>query len=121
MKYIIDIIEDIREQINNQETYVIAAGLLKEDPKDNSKLIYAGEAKLNTWHIDEIKKELIFEIDNSSDEVTVGDLIPPLLILDMDSMMFALKINVNAQYTDMEIVGFGKNEEEKRYILFIKI
>jgi hypothetical protein len=39
----------------------------------------------------------------------------------MDRMMFELRIDVNAQYSDMEIVGFGKNEEEKRYILFIKI
>jgi hypothetical protein len=28
---------------------------------------------------------------------------------------------VNTQYSDMEIVGFGKNDEEKRYILFIRI
>ena len=56
MKFIIDLIEDIREQIGNQEAYTITAGLLKEDPKDNSKLIYSGEAPLNTYHMDEIKK-----------------------------------------------------------------
>jgi len=121
MKFIIDIIEDIREQIGNQEAYVITAGLLKEDPEDKDKLIYSGEAKLNSWHIDEIKKQLIFEIDGSDTEITVGELIPPLLISDMDRMMFELKIDVNAQYQNMEVVGFGKNEEEKRYILFIKI
>jgi len=121
MKFIIDIIEDIREQINNQEAYTITAGLLKEDPNDINKLIYAGEAKLNSWHMDEIKKQLIFEIDGSPTEITVGELIPSLLISDMDSMMFELKIDVNAQYQNMEVVGFGKNDEERRYILFIKI
>jgi hypothetical protein len=39
----------------------------------------------------------------------------------MKHMMFELRMNVNAEYQDMEIVGFGKNDEEKRYILFIKI
>jgi len=39
----------------------------------------------------------------------------------MDAMMFEVKMDVNAQHKDMEIVGFGKNDEEKRYILFIKI
>ena len=53
--------------------------------------------------------------------MTIGALIPSLLILDMDAMMYALKMDVNEKYKDMEIVGFGKNDEQKRYILFIKI
>ena len=121
MKFIIDLIEDIREQIGNQEAYTLTAGLLKEDPNDNNKLIYSGEAPLNIFHIDEVKRQLIFEIDGSDTKLIIGELIPPLLISDMDSMMFELRIDVNAQYKNMEIVGFGKNEEEKRYILFIKI
>lgn len=121
MKYIIDLIEDVREQIGNHEEYMVTAGLLKADENDSSKLIYAGEAPLNTSHIDEIKKELIFEIDGSNSKMTIGELLPPLLISDMDSMMYTLKMDVNAQYSDMEIVGFGKNDAEKRYILFIKI
>jgi hypothetical protein len=30
-------------------------------------------------------------------------------------------MSVNAEYRDMEIVGFGKNEEQKVYLLFIRI
>ncbi len=121
MKFIIDLIEDIREQIGNAEAYTVTAGLLKKDPKDPNKLIYAGEALLNSWHSDKIKKQLIFEIDASKSKISVGELIPPLLISDMDKMMYELRIDVNAQYSDMEIVGFGKNDEDKKYILFIKI
>jgi len=121
MKYIIDLIEDAREQISNNEAYVVTAGLLKSDINDNTKLIYVGEAILNTSHIDDIKKQLIFEIDGSASQVSIGALMPPLLISNMDTMMYELKIDVNEQYKDMEIVGFGKNDEQKRYILFIKI
>ncbi len=121
MKFIIDLIEDIREQIGNQEAYTMTAGLLKEDPNDSNKLIYAGEALLNTSHMDAIKKQLIFEIDGSDTRITVGELIPPLLISDMDSMMYELRMDVNKQYKDMEIVGFGRNEEMKKYLLFIKV
>ncbi len=121
MKFIIDIIEDIREQIGNQEAYVITAGLLKEDPDDANRLIYAGEAFLNSSHIDDVRKQLIFKIDGSDTKITVGELIPPLLISDMDKMMYELRMDVNTQYSDMEIVGFGKNDEEKKYILFIRI
>jgi len=121
MKYIIDLIEDVREQINNDAGYLVAAGLLKSDINDSTKLIYAGEALLNISHIDEIKKQLIFEIDGSISQVSIGALIPPLLISDMDTMMYELKMDINEQYNDMEIVGFGKNDDQKRYILFIKI
>jgi len=121
MKYIIDLIEDVREQIGNHEEYSVTAGLLKRDVHDSSKLIYAGEAPLNMYHIDKTAKELCFVIDGSNTKLTIGELIPTLLILDMDAMMYSLKIDVSEQYKGMEVVGFGKNDEERRYILFIKI
>jgi len=121
MKYIIDLIEDVREHIGNHEEYVVTAGLLKADENDSSKLIYAGEAPLNLAILNDEKKQLEFKIDSSDKRVTIGALIPPLLILDMDTMMYELKMDVNEQYKNMEIVGFGKNDEQKRYILFIKI
>lgn len=121
MKFIIDLIEDVREQIGNHEEYIITAGLLKADENDSEKLIHTGEAPLNVSTLDKESKQLNFKIDGSDKRVTIGTLIPPLLILDMDTMMYELKMDVNAQYKNMEIVGFGKNDEQKRYILFIKI
>lgn len=118
MKFIIDLIEDVREQISNAGAYIVTAGLLKVEGEN---LVYAGEAFLNTMALDSISKQLKFKIDGSDMKITIGELIPPLLIQDMDTMMYELKIDINAQYTDMEIVGFGKNDVEKRYILFIKI
>ncbi|MEA1879191.1 MAG: hypothetical protein U9N11_00915, partial [Campylobacterota bacterium] len=84
MKYIIDLIEDVREQIGNHEAYTVTAGLLKEDENDSDKLIYAGEAPLNVAVLDDEIKQLHFKIDASDKRVTIGALIPPLLILDMD-------------------------------------
>ena len=121
MKYIIDLIEDVREQIGNHEEYVVTAGLLKEDTSDSTKLVYTGEAPLNLAILNDEAKQLHFKIDGSDKRVTIGALIPPLLILDMDAMMYELRMDVNEQYKELEIVGFGKNEEQKRYILFIKI
>ena len=120
MKYIIDLIEDVREQIGNHEEYVVTAGLLKADENDSAKLVYVGEAPLNLAVLDDEAKQLHFTIDASEKRVTIGALIPPLLILGMDTMMYTLKMDVNEEYKDMEIVGFGKNDAYKRYILFIK-
>ena len=121
MKYIIDLIEDVREQIGNHEAYKVTAGLLKVDNNDSKKLNYAGEAPIGKFSIHDINKELQFNVDTNASSMTIGALIPPLLILGMDSMMYTLKMDINVQYHDMEIVGFGKNDEEKKYILFIKI
>lgn len=121
MKYIIDLIEDVREQIANQEDFVFTAMLLKENPEDTEKLTYAGESPLNLFTIDTAKRQLIFKIDGSRSRITVEGLIPRLLILDMDAMMYELRIGVNVEYHDIEVVGFGKSVEEKKYILFIKI
>jgi hypothetical protein len=121
MKFIIDLIEDVREQIGNHEEYVVTAGLLKADENDNSKLIYAGEAPLNLAVLNDETKQLNFKIDSSDMRVKIGALIPPLLILDMDAMMYELRMDVNVQYSNVEVVGFGKNDEDKKYILFIKI
>jgi hypothetical protein len=121
MKFIIDLIEDVREQIANQDTYIVTAGLLKIDENDNTKLNIVGEASINQTIFNGKTKELTFKIDNSDTQVSIGELIPSLLILDMDTMMYKLKIDANEQYSNMEVVGFGKNDEQKRYILFIKI
>lgn len=121
MKFIIDLIEDVREQIGNNEDYIVTAGLLKTDENDSTKLIYAGEAPLNLAVLEDEKKHLVFKIDGSDKRVSIATLIPPLLILDMDAMMYELKMDINEQYKDMEVVGFGKNDNEKRYVLFMKI
>jgi hypothetical protein len=121
MKFIIDLIEDVREQIGNGQGYTVMAGLLREDKTECTKLVYSGEAYLNTYILEEEQNQLRFNIDNSDTRVMIEELIPSLLILGVDSMMYTLKIDVNENYKDMKIVGFGKNIEEKRYILFIKI
>jgi len=121
MKVIIDLIEDIREEIGNQENFILTAMLLREDPKDAEKLIYAGESPINLSVLDEVRKQLVFRIDGSGSPVTVGELVKPLLILPVADMMYELRMDVNAEYCDVEVVGFGKSREEKKYILFIKI
>ena len=121
MKLIIDFIEDVRESIGNRETFLLTAMLVKEDKVDTSKLIYVGESAINSFNLDTDTNLLNFKIDGTDSVVSIGDIIPSLLVLAMDSMMYELRMNVNANHNDVEIIGFGKNEEESKYILFIKL
>jgi len=121
MKVIIDFIEDVRESIANSEDFVLTAMLVKKDETDSTKLVYAGESPLHAFEIDEKSQRLLFSIHASGKALSMGEVIPSVLILGMDRMMYALKIDVNAEHKDIEVIGFGKNEEEKKYILFISI
>jgi hypothetical protein len=121
MKFIIDLIEDIRVEIGNQPNYTIHAMLLKEDGDDPEKLVYGGEAGVNRFDLDESDRKLMMKIDGSSDILTIGALVKHILIYDMEKMMYEVRLNVNYQYNDVEVIGFGKSVEEKKYFFFMKL
>ncbi|HEO98659.1 MAG: hypothetical protein JW682_05785 [Campylobacterales bacterium] len=121
MKFIIDLIEDIRTEIGNEPDFTVHAMLLKEDANDPEKLIYGGEAALNSFTLDEAGRRLIMRIDGSSDSLTIGELIKYILIYDMDKMMYEVRVYVNHQHSDIEVIGFGRSVEEKKYFFFIKL
>lgn len=119
MKVVIDLIEDIRESIQNSEEYQLTAMLLKEDELDKKNLVYAGEAPIGSFYLDEISKELIFSIEQEINPLLVGELVKHLLILDMDSMMYEVKLVISENHTPKSLVGFGFNATDKKYVLFI--
>ncbi len=119
MKVIIDLIEDIRESIHNEEDYTITGMLLKENPNNSKDLIYAGEAPVGSFYIDKLSKELILIIDKDGVPLTIGELIKHLLILDMDMMMYEVKLVVSENHEPKPLVGFGFNATDAKYALFI--
>ena len=121
MKFIIDLIEDIRVEIGNHPDFTVNAMLLIEDVNDTEKLIYGGEAALNSFILDEAGRKLMIKIDGTSEILTIDELIKHILIYDMDKMMYEVRLNINHQYNDVEVLGFGKSIEEKKYFLFIKL
>jgi len=121
MRVVIDLIEDLREAISNQEDFRVMAMLLREDSQNKERLEYVGEAHLSSFDIDRDKKQTLFSIDSSKPNLNVVDIVAPLLILPMADMMYEIRVYVNEQYPDMEIVGFAKNEDEKKYFFMLKI
>ena len=119
MKVVIDLIEDIRESINNNETYNVTAMLLKEDEQNKKNLIYAGEASIGSFHLDKLAKELILCVEKESKPLNVGELVKHLLIMDMDMMMYEVKLEVSEEHAPQELVGFGFNATDSKYALFI--
>ena len=119
MKVVIDLIEDIRESINNSATYSIVAMLLKADEENEKKLIYAGEASVSSFYVDELSKALIFTVNAKEKPLEIGELVKHLLIMDMDKMMYEVKLVVSEAHPPQELVGFGFNAADAKYALFI--
>ncbi len=119
MKVIIDLIEDIRESINNNEMYSITAMLLKEDANNKKNLLYAGEASVGSFYVDKISKELILVVEKNKEPLSVGELVKHLLIMDMEMMMYEVKLQVSEEHAPQELVGFGFNATDAKYALFI--
>jgi len=120
MKVVIDLIEEIRESIADAQSYTISAGLLKQNEDDATKLHYVGEAMISSFSTDEDAHKLRLVV-GSEKQLHVEEIVPSLLIADMDTMMYEVTVDVNENYRDMEVVGFGKNDEEKRFVLFIQV
>jgi hypothetical protein len=119
MKVVIDLIEDIQESIQNEKNYTIAGMLLKENPNKKEDLTYAGEAPVGSFYMDKISKELIFTIEKDGEALTIGELVKHLLILDMDMMMYEVKLAVSEEHEPKPLVGFGFNATDAKYALFI--
>ena len=121
MKVIIDLIEDIREEISNQEDFILTAMLLREDDSNPERLIYAGEAPISEYVLDDRDRKLIFKINRSASIMHIGDLVKHLLVLPMADMMYELRVDIETHHNAVAIVGFGKSLQEKKYLLFIKL
>ena len=119
MKVVIDLIEDIRESIHNSEEYGVVAMLLKEDEGEGSELTYRGEASIGSFYVDKISKELIFSVERDKKSLDIGELIKHLLIMDMNMMMYEVKVEVSESHPPQPLVGFGFNATDTKYVLFI--
>jgi len=118
MKVIIDLIEDLRESIQNNAEYSISAMLLTSDDQDDKKLNYAGEAPIAFFELDEERRELVLSIGKEL-SLKIGDFVKHLQIMGLDKMMYEVKIAVSPDHPRKEVVGFGVNAEESKYALFI--
>jgi hypothetical protein len=115
MKYIIDMIDDIRENIQDSKDYTLLAMLLKEDAQGNFQ--HAGEKLITSIHIDADAKEL--QLGFLDAEVSTKELLECVNALDMKAMMYEVVVKISEEHPLMSVVGFGENKQEKTYTFFV--
>lgn len=117
MKYIIDMIDDMRENLQNSKEYTLLAMLLREDKEQN--LQNAGEKVITSLYLDHDTKQLQFGF--LDENITTKDLLECLDALEIQAMMYEVVIKISNEHPLMPIIGFGENHEEKQYIFFLTI
>lgn len=114
MKVIIDLIEAIRQEINNQGDFTLLAMLLRKDEVGAMELV--GEKPISRMAL--LDDTLIFYVDIKERHVSIHPVLKMLGELSNEEMMFPLKVSVNNQSFD--VVGFGKSEKDKKFVVFIE-
>lgn len=115
MKYIIDMIDDMRENIQNASDYTLLAMLLKEDSQKNFQ--NAGEKIITSLHVDHEAKQL--QLGFLDESATTKDLSEFLDSLEMQAMMYEIVVKISDEYPLMNVIGFGENHKDKEYIVFV--
>jgi hypothetical protein len=115
MKFIIDMIDDMRENIQNAKDYTLMAMLLKEESPENFK--NAGEKVITSLHIDHNAREL--RLGFSDENATTKDLLECVESLEMKAMMYEVTIKISDEHPLMSVIGFGENHEQKQYTFFV--
>lgn len=114
MKVVIDLIEGLQDEIANQGDFTLLAMLLKENSSGVMEL--AGEKMISRVGV--IGDQLIFYVDVKERTVFVEPIVKMLNELSQKEMMMPIKVSVSEQKFD--VVGFGKAEEDKHFVIFIE-
>ncbi len=118
MKVIIDVIEDIRAAINNDEAFTLEAMSLEE--KENGEYFPLWQSGISHIKLDEEKRKL-FLFPGKAEGIGIGEFVNSLNALSNEAMMFEVLVSYlkEDKRVDTSLIGFGESLEDKKYLLFI--
>ena len=118
MKVIIDLIEDIRTAINNDNSFSLAVMGLKE--QDNGEFTPSWESMICSMKLDEEEKKLFLFLGKEN-ALNIGDFVQSLNALSNEKMMYEVCVSYSKENVRMDspLIGFGESLEDKKYLLFI--
>jgi hypothetical protein len=118
MKVIIDLIEDIKDAIENEPSFSLVAMALKE--QDSGELIPSWESPICSMKVDAEEQRLFFFL-GKGEPLGIGTFLESANALSNKAMMHEVLLSYSkeAKRIDSSLIGFGESLEEKKYFLFI--
>jgi len=118
MKVIIDLIEDIRTAISNDNSFSLAAMGLKEEK--NGEFSPSWESRICGMKVDDEQNRL-FLLLGKKEALTIESFLESVYALPNAKMMYEVCVSYAKEQkrVDSPLMGFGESFEEKKYLLFI--
>ena len=118
MKVIIDLIEDIREAINNDNSFTLTAMGLAESAE--GEFTPSWQSEVCEYRLSETDKKIYFLLGRDN-PLNIGSLLEDLNTLSNEAMMYEVCVSYSKdeQRVDSSLIGFGEALEDKKYLLFI--
>lgn len=118
MKVIIDLIDDVREALNNDNSFSLCAMGLKENEK--GEFVPSWQADTNQYKLDDKAKKLFLFLGKEN-AININAFLKELDVLSNEKMMYEiiLSYSKNGERIDSPVMGFGESAVEKNYFLFI--
>lgn len=117
MKYVIDLIDDIREAIHNDGTFLMGVIALEKELDSEGNSIMAWAKALSTFELCEDKKQLSFST-SANERLTIAKFLEESKLFSNEAMMYEVIIDVEG--TPKELIGFSENLNQKTYMLLIE-
>lgn len=115
MKYIIDMMDDLRENIQNAQGYALVAMLLKE--AEDGTFQNAGEKRITSFAVDPGAGALYLGFEEEA--ATTTELLACVNALPMEAMMYDVMLKISQKHPLMPVIGFGEDRERKEYLFFV--
>jgi len=116
MKYVIDLIDDIRESIENEGEFVMGVVALEKELNADGYNTMAWAKALAEVKLFDDKKE--FHCITGEKPLRIEDFLEATQNLSNEAMMYEVYVVVNNKKS--ELIGFSENQEQKSYMLLIE-
>jgi hypothetical protein len=118
MKVIIDLIEDIRESIDNDKCFTLGVMGLSEN--EDGEFTPSWQSAISGYRLDDRSKKMFLFLGKEG-ALSIGTFTESLNALSNEAMMYELRISYmkGDQREDAPLMGFGESLQDKKYLLFI--
>ncbi len=117
MKVVIDMIEDMREGIGSDGTFMLWAMGLKEESAGS--YLPSWQSPISHFEVDLEQGKVFLFLGKTA--LDVQSMAAAFNAMENSQMMYELQLSYSREgkRVDSPLIGFGENLEEKKYLLFL--
>ena len=121
MKVVIDLVEDLRESINDSDEFILGAIAIQKALDDDGNALLAWGKAVTRMNVDEEKKRLNFYVEE--DQVMhLDEVLEKIEEMSNEQMLYPIYVSTkeNEHTASAPLIGFNEDTMAKQYMLIIE-